>query len=120
MTYREALRNSLERIEDINMIPLSLPHYVMSMAAILNVVTANILKETKSDDEKLKTSIKDVNNVYTLNDLLNSIRVGNQLQDFTQWLLDQDIKECEDDVWYGVSMLGDKWNEFAKSKGERE
>ena len=54
MTYREALRNSLERIEDINMIPLSLPHYVMSMAAILNVVTANILKETKSDDEKLK------------------------------------------------------------------
>ena len=120
MKYKEALKNSFKKVDDLNMIPLSFPHFLMSMSVVLNGVTASILSESKDENEIRKCSIEKVNSVYMLDDFINSIRIGDQLYHFVEWLLDQELEESDDDTWYGVNILVKKWNEYASGVNKNE
>lgn len=131
MTYREAIKNSLDKVKlseeegGGEMLPIVAHMLVMNMSALLVHCADKLLKvdyPTANIDlggGKAKKSVAstDIINVLNHNDLMRSLAIGTQLNDFLTWILDQDVNTNfdfeNDSVWYDFVSIAKKWNEYA-------
>lgn len=65
---------------------------------------------------KKNVTSTDIINVLNHNDLMHSITIGAQLNDFLTWILDQSVNTDfdfeNDSVWYDFVSIAKKWNEY--------
>lgn len=130
MTYREAIKNSLDKVKlseeegGGEMLPIVAHELVMNMSAILVYCAGELLKvdyptaDIDLDGGKAKKNVTstDIINVLNHNDLMHSITIGAQLNDFLTWILDQSVNTDfdfeNDSVWYDFVSIAKKWNEY--------
>lgn len=138
MTYREAIKKSLDKVKlseeegGIEMLPIVAHLLVMNMSALLVYCADELLKVNYSTANidlgggKAKENVKstDIINVLNQNDLMRSITLGTQVNGFLTWILDQKVNTDfdfeNDSVWYDFVSIGKKWNEYASMRMEEE
>ena len=125
MTYREAIKNSLDKIQlseeegGSEMLPITAHLLVMNISALLVYCADELLKRTCPNVEST-----DIINVLNQKDFMRSLIIGIQFSDFLTWILDQEVNtdfDFEDDtVWYDFRSICEKWNEYASMRMEKE
>lgn len=131
MTYREAIKKSLDKVKlseeegGGEMLPIVAHMLVMNMSALLVHCADNLLKvdyptaniDLGGGKAKKNVTSTDIINALNHNDLMRSITIGTQLNDFLTWILDQDVNTDfdfeNDSVWYDFVSIAKKWNEYA-------
>lgn len=106
MTYREAIKYSLDKVEvgDTEIIPLSFPHFVLGIGAIM--ATQIAMKNEGINGITLAKKLS------PLQFDLDSIAIGSYTHQFFTWLLEQPIPESEDGeiMWYDTAELQKQFN----------
>jgi hypothetical protein len=138
MTYREAIKESLDTIKFSEeegggeILPITAHLLVMNMSAHLvyfadkllktNYPTANI--DLGGGKAKKKVTLIDIIKVLSQNDFMRSTTLGTQFNGFLTWILDQEVNTDydfeNDSVWYDYVNIGKKWNEYASMKMKKE
>lgn len=138
MTYREAIKKSLDKVKlngeegGMEMLPIIAHQLIMNMSALLvycagellkvNYPTANI--DLGGGKAKKNVTSTDIINVLNHSDFMRSIALGTQVNGFLTWILDQEVNTDfdfeNDSVWYDFASIGKKWNEYASMRMEEE
>lgn len=101
MTYKEALINSLDKVEDenIEMLPICFPHFILSIGAIM--ATQIAIRNAGISGASLAHKLDPLQMDF------DSIAIGLNTHGFISWLLEQPIPESDDGeiIWYDVTEL---------------
>ena len=118
MKYKEALKRSLNKNN------LVFPGFVKAMAVVQLAVIYEALKtdtysieiggEKQSGKAIEDPGALDCLGVLTGQQIMRGIDHAIHLQEFLEWLKDEEISEDAGVLWWDFQALGEKWNEFAE------
>lgn len=136
MTYREAIKVSLDKVKlseeegGGEMLPITAHLLIMNMSALLVYCADELLKKiypTANIDlgggkAKKNVTSTDIIKVLNQNDFMRSLTLGTQFNGFLTWILDQEVNTDfdfeNDSVWYDFINICKKWNEYAKENDD--
>lgn len=115
MIYRDAIKLSLEKMDSGKLdIPMSFPYLLMSFASLLNGVSAMYV----DSENPTEVTVKEVLNVLKCgeNSFISHMTLFTAWWKFLNELLDKEIPESIDQMWYDDECIISLWNEFAERK----
>lgn len=134
MKIKDAIRETVCKEGDVY--PICFPDFTMNMAAMYVMVAAHVMIELGDYDVEIngrKNSVKEKShyNQYEIicaltgqdeKYLIPYMKIHLQAWAFLEWFVEQDVPEepeGEDEeweLWYSISFMSKKWNEFAMMK----
>lgn len=109
MKISDAIKSSSEIIEELNTAPICMPSFIMSVCALMLG-----LKSINEDDPEKGKILWEASRDFTMNSVLEYIRMSFALQGFFNWFISLDCPESNDDtvLWYDFDFVAKKWNEY--------
>lgn len=128
MTYKEALIDAMEPIEDGDLkgnLAMPFPYFVINISIMFARLAHLFMRTNLEMKEPSAVDLIEAmegGSIRMLFDLSGVLHV--QIWGFISWLMNQEkpddkITDDEDVMWYDYDALTEKWSEYAKYERER-
>ena len=109
-TFRDALMGSFGEVEEMTLIPMSFPYFIMNIGALNAIQIA--MKNPNV------TGIELASRMNPLNFNLDSTMLAVNTWGFLTWLLNQPLYEDETDehMWYDIEIIQMYLNKYIEEK----
>ena len=109
MKISEAIQSSAEIIEEINIAPICIPSFIMSVCALMLGLEA-----LNENDPDKGSALWEASQGFTMHSPLKFVAWNIRLQGFFNWFINLDCPESDDDsvLWYDFDFVAEKWNEY--------